>query len=57
MLGSTGLDTSAGYDKCGVCGNANACVGCDGKPRSGRVFDLCGRCLATSDAKYNSEAL
>ena len=32
-------------DACGVCkGDNTSCVGCDGVPRSGKVFDACGVC-------------
>lgn len=31
-------------DRCGVCRGSNQCVGCDGVPNSGLVFDQCGEC-------------
>lgn len=35
-------------DKCGVCGGANACVGCDGVPNSLAVMDDCNVCGGTN---------
>jgi hypothetical protein len=34
---------SAVYDRCGVCGGDNACLGCDGRPFGGK-YDACGVC-------------
>jgi len=32
-------------DACGKCGgDSTSCLGCDGKPMSGKVFDRCGQC-------------
>jgi len=31
-------------DLCGVCNGHNACLGCDGVPRSGKRYDRCGAC-------------
>ncbi|CAD2218773.1 serine peptidase, clan SB, family S8-like protein [Angomonas deanei] len=36
-------------DVCGVCGGSGMCLGCDGVPRSGKVYDACGVCGGDGD--------
>lgn len=41
------------FDACGKCGGDNStCAGCDGVPKSGRIFDVCGDCLVPSDKAF-----
>jgi len=48
-LGCDGQPAAVGeqpakYDKCGVCGGENLCIGCDGVEFSGKVWDSCNVC-------------
>ena len=44
-VGCDGVPNSGrAFDRCGVCGGADACVGCDGVPFSGARHDACGDC-------------
>ena len=53
--GNTGKAEDFGMDLCGVCaGDNTSCVGCDGVPNSGKVFDECGDCLLISDPGFNT---
>lgn len=42
-------------DDCGVCDGENACIGCDGVPHSGKVYDRCGLCLKPDSPLFNSK--
>ena len=44
-----------GQDECNICGGNNStCLDCAGVPNGGKVVDLCGSCLATSDPTFNT---
>ena len=37
-------------DVCGVCGGDNkSCLGCDGQPNSGKIWNRCGKCALPSE--------
>lgn len=42
-----------GKDQCGKCNGSDSCLGCDGIPNSGKVLDLCKRCLNSTDPGFN----
>ncbi|XP_063969983.1 uncharacterized protein LOC129282804 [Lytechinus pictus] len=44
VLGGTGLDMNEGLNECNECGEDTSCIGCDGEPNSGAVFDNCDIC-------------
>ena len=42
-------------DACGVCsGDNSTCLGCDGTPNSGTVYDACGDCRKLQDEAFNT---
>lgn len=53
VRGSTGRTIDFGLDKCGICGGTDDCLGCDGRPNSGAIWDVCKTCLNPDASEFN----